>query len=465
MQLRDYQEDLLARTRNSLRTNNRVLMVLPTGGGKTVIFSYMVSRAAAKGIRCVVLVHRDELIDQVAQTLQKFGVQCTFIAQGRPYRRDVSVVVASVFTLRNRLEHVESPGLIIVDEAHHCTLASSWGKVLTRWSMSKVVGVSATPERLSGEGLGQMFEDMVIGPTTSELIQRNALCPFEYYLPDTIDLSSIGFSAGDYNAKQLSELMNRKVIAARAVEAYRQIADGQRTVVFCVDLAHCQRTVTDYRTAGYKAEIIDGTLERSVRRNLVHRFATGEISHLISCNVVSEGFDLPAIECVQMLRPTASLALCLQQWGRGLRVLPGKKQATILDHVGNCKRHGFPDDDREWSLESKKRKRKTVSQAVERVKQCPKCYRAVQQQVAVCVCGHKFEPSKREGPEEVDGTMVAVSQEARAAMAKTRVLEQKNTRTLDGLIELGKQRGYKFPREWALKIFAARNNKLKTWQT
>lgn len=429
-----------------------------------MIFSYMVSRAAERGVRCLIIVHRDELIDQVAQTLQKFGVACTFIAPGRVYRRDVNVVVASVFTLKNRLERVVSFGLIIVDEAHHVTLKSSWGRVLTHWAASKVVGVSATPQRLSGEGLGEVFEDIVIGPTTADLIERGALCPYDYFLPDNIDLSAVGFQAGDFKSKDTSALMQKPVIAARAVEAYRQIANRQRTVVFCVDIAHCQRTRADYVGAGYRAEIIDGSMDPMARRSLVARFAKGEVSHLVSCNVVSEGFDLPAIECVQMLRPTASLALCLQQWGRGLRVLPGKERATILDHVGNYKRHGFPDDPREWSLEGKKRGKRNV-QNTERIKQCPTCYRAIESTASVCTCGHKFEPAKRNGPEEVDGKLVAVTAEARAKLAAARASEQSKARSLESLIELGKQRGYKFPREWALKIFSARNQKTKPWAT
>lgn len=465
MQLRDYQLDVLSRTRHSLARHQRSLMVLPTGGGKTVVFSYMAAKATERGNRVVILVHRDELIDQVASTLHRFNVPCTFVAPGRRYRHNIPVVVASVFTLKNRLGLVHSPNLVIVDEAHHATLKSSWGKVISAWPGAKTVGVTATPQRLSGEGLNEVFQDMVIGPSTADLIEAGHLAPYEYFCPSEVDLSSTGFTAGDYNKTELSAIMRRPGITGSAVEHYRQIAHGKRAVIFCVSLEHCDQVRTEYQRAGYRAEIIDGTMEKPARRDLVERFAAGKLDQLVSCDVVSEGFDLPAIEVVQMLRPTASTSLCLQQWGRGLRTFPGKQHAIILDHVGNCGRHQFPDSDREWSLEGRKRTKKAAESKVA-VRMCPKCYRALPGGITICVCGHIFAAQPRE-VEQKTGTLVRVTPEMKKALQVQRKQEQSSAKSYEELVALGSSRGYKFPREWALKIMDSRgsrkHNNTNTW--
>jgi superfamily II DNA or RNA helicase len=438
-------------------------MVLPTGGGKTVVFSYMAAKAIEKGNRVVILVHRDELIDQVAGTLHKFSVPCTFVAPGRRYRHNLPVVVASVFTLKNRLDLVHSPNLVIVDEAHHATLKSSWGKVISAWPGAKTVGVTATPQRLSGEGLNEVFQDMVIGPSTADLIEEGHLSPYEYFCPSEVDLSSTGFTAGDYNKTELNTIMKRPGITGNAVEHYRKIAHGKRAVIFCVSLEHCAQVRDGYRAAGYRAEVIDGKMEKPARRALVERFAAGQLDQLVSCDVVSEGFDLPAIEVVQMLRPTASTSLCLQQWGRGLRTFPGKAHAIILDHVGNCGRHQFPDSDREWSLEGRKRRKKDAEQKLS-VRLCPTCFRALPSSTSVCPCGHQFQAQPRE-VEQKEGSLVKVTKEMKLALQAKRKQEQSNARSYEDLIALGTARGYKFPREWALKIMDSRGNRNRnnTW--
>lgn len=460
MQLRDYQLDLLQRTRVSLSRRRRTLMVCPTGGGKTVMFCWMAQRAVARGNRVVVLVHREELIDQVANTLHRFNVPTTFVAPGRKYRHNLPVVVASVFTLKNRLDIVHSPDLCIVDEAHHCTTKSSWGKVLNTWAGTKVVGVTATPQRLSGEGLNEVFDDIVIGPTTADLIEAGHLSPYDYFCPGEVDLTSVGFAMGDYNKTDLEDAMNKPGVTGSAVEHYRSLAHGKRAVVFCVSLKHAAAVRDQYTLAGYRADIIDGTMDKGARKALVARFASGGLDILVSCDVVSEGFDLPAIEVVQMLRPTASTSLCLQQWGRGLRTFPGKERAIILDHVGNCRRHLFPDSDRQWSLEGKKRTKRQASDKLP-IRMCPVCFRALPIVTSVCPCGHVFKPQARE-VEEKKGQLVKVSAEMKAALSAARKSEQAKATSYEELVALGESRGYRFPREWALKILGSRRNRTAT---
>lgn len=457
LQLRPDQSALLSRVRDSLTHARSSLMVAPTGFGKTVCFSWMAQRVVHRKKRVVILVHRDELIDQVAETLRRFGVPCTYVAAGRRYRHEIPVVVASVFTLKNRLHIVHAPDLVVVDEAHHAIAASSWGKVIAAWPQAKVVGVTATPQRLAGEGLGELFEDMVVGPSTADLIDAGSLSPYEYYCPPTVDLTNVRTRMGDYAVIDLEKAMNQAGVTGNAVEHYRDLAHGKRAVVFCVSLKHAAAVRDQFRSAGYRAEQIDGTMEKVDRRALVQRFSAGQVQVLVSCDVVSEGFDLPAIEVAILLRPTQSVSLYLQQVGRALRTFPGKSHALILDHAGNVNRHGLPDEVREWTLDAKKRKKSNKDKAPS-VRLCPTCFAALPSGTTNCRCGHVFVPQPREVAEN-DGKLVKVTPEMRAELARRRKDEQSKAKTLEDLVALGKARGYKFPREWALKLHAARTNR------
>ena len=432
------------------------LIVSPVASGKTVMFSYYAQRTVALGKRVLILAHRDELLDQISATLTEFDVKHSFIAAGREFKRNVPVQVASVFTLVRRLGSIHAPDTIIIDEAHHAILGSTWSRVLAAYPSAYRVGVTATPERLSGEPLKDVFDDMVLGPSVRELIGLGRLSKYRLFAPaSNINLKSVHVRAGDYAKNELVLAADKPSITGDAIAHYRKLADGKRAVAFCVSVEHAKHVAAQFRDAGYEACSIDGTLDREIRRGIVRDFRDGKIRVLTSVDVVSEGFDLPAIEVAIMLRPTCSLALWLQQTGRALRTFDGKDYAIILDHAGNAARHGLPDEDREWSLEGRP-DAKSKGEGVKPIRTCPMCFAAQSPGNLACVyCKHVFEIEPRK-VEHREGDLVEV--DPRLVQRRKRV-EQGQAHGFNELVELGKRRGMKRPYMWAKYVFNARQAK------
>ena len=450
--LRQYQETLIARTRaNFIAGKRSQLLVLPTGGGKTVCFSYMAARAVEKNLRVWILAHRVELLDQISRTLRQFGVAHGMVAPAYVADRRQQVQVASVFALARRLDRYPAPDLIIVDEAHHAIRGSTWGRVIEANPRAKLLGVTATPVRLSGEGLGDLFECMVQGPTMRELIELGALSPYRLFAPAGVDLSGVHTRMGDFVRGELEAAVDKPSITGDAVSHYRKLAPGKRAVAFCVSVSHAVHVAEQFRAAGITAQAIDGGMDRTLRANVLQDFAAGRIRVLASCDLISEGFDVPAIEAAILLRPTQSLSLYLQQVGRALRTFPGKSEAIILDHAGNVRRHGLPDDERDWSLQGAERKRGAQKSEVP-VKTCPSCFAVLPSATPSCRCGHVFLVKPRE-VEQVEGVLQEI--DVAAAMRMRRV-EQGRAKTEAELVALGRARGFKRPELWARHVMRAR---------
>lgn len=453
--LRSYQGTLVESTRaNFILGKRNQLLVLPTGGGKTVCFSYMAGAAKSKGLTVWILAHRVELLEQISRTLRDFGIAHGMIAPGYLGDRRQQVQVASVFTLARRLDRYEKPDLIIVDEAHHAISKSTWGMVIKANPQAKLLGVTATPIRLSGEGLGDLFECMVQGPTVAELIEQGALSPYRLFAPAGVDLSGVHSKMGDFVRGELAEAMNKRSITGDAVSHYRKLADGKRAVAFCVSVEHAEHVAAQFREAGIPAASIDGGMDKVLRQSVLASFSAGDLRVLTSCDLISEGFDVPAIEVAILLRPTQSLGLYLQQVGRCLRVFPGKTEAIILDHAGNVKRHGLPDEDRVWTLEGKAKKRKSKPTEVP-VKTCPKCFATVASAATDCACGHHFEPVERK-IEHVEGELQEIDPAAARREAR---IEQGRAQTEQDLVAIGRARGMKRPELWARHVLRARHAK------
>lgn len=344
IQLRDYQEDVVADIKQAYCERiRRVLLVLPTGGGKTVIFSHIGRAAAEKGKRVAVLVHRAELLEQVATTLARFGVPHGLIAAGHP-ETDAAVQVASVQTLARRLGRSRRAfDLIITDECHHA-VAGQWQDVLGSMPNARSLGVTATPVRLDGRGLGSAFDAMIEGPTIAELTAAGHLVPARVFAPPArLDLSRIKVRAGDYDARQLAEIMAGGTLTGDTVAHYRRLATGRPAVAFCASIEHSQLVAARFREAGVSAAHVDGKTDAAERRRLIAALGTGELQVLTNVDLIGEGVDLPAIVAVILLRPTKSVARFLQSVGRALRPSPGKSEAIILDHAGCTWMHGMPD--------------------------------------------------------------------------------------------------------------------------
>jgi DNA repair protein RadD len=450
--LRPYQNVLIERARANFLVGRRSqLLVLPTGGGKTVCFSYMAGRAVEKNLRVWILAHRVELLDQIANTLRAFGVPHGIIAPGYLGDRRQPVQVASVFTLARRLDRYDAPDLIIVDEAHHAISESTWGRVITAFPKAKLLGVTATPIRLSGEGLGDLFETMVQGPTMRELIDLGALSPYRLFAPAGLDLSGVHSRMGDFVRGELAAAVDKPSITGDAVSHYKKLAPGRRAVAFCVSVEHAVHVAEQFRAAGIPAQAIDGGMDRGVRASVLAAFSAGQVQVLASCDLISEGFDVPAIEAAILLRPTQSLGLYLQQVGRALRTFPGKQEAIILDHAGNVKRHGLPDEERVWSLDGAAKKKGAQKSEVP-VKTCGQCFATVHAAATHCSCGFEF-PVQRREVEHVDGELQEVDPREAVRMRRQ---EQGKAKLEAELVALGRSRGMKRPELWARHVMRAR---------
>ena len=454
--LRPYQSQAVDQVREAFRAGRRrPLLVAPTGSGKTVIFSYVTANAAAKGNRTLVLVHRAELLNQTHAALSQLEVPHGLIAAGKTADHSHLTQVASVQTLIRRLDHVRPPDLIVIDEAHHAT-AGAWATVLARWPNARVLGVTATPQRLDGKGLGEVFDDLIRGPEVTKLIEGGYLCKPVYYAPKTVSMEGVHKVAGDFNRAEVAERMDKPTITGDAVTHYRKYAEGQPCIVFCTGIKHAENVAAAFNASGYRFKVIDGTLAKEERAARVAALGSGQLHGLVCVDIVSEGFDLPCVAVAILLRPTASLSLHLQQIGRVLRPAPNKPRAVILDHVGNCRRHGLAEEVRDWSLDGIKRRAKRGPQDdVADTRQCPECF-AVHTPSPTCPqCLHVYEIKDRI-PDVVDGELEELK--AREAI-KQRKREQGTAQTLEDLIKVGKARGMKNPYGWAHNVFKARQKK------
>lgn len=470
LELRDYQVDLIDRTRIALRTFRRVAVQLPTGGGKTALSTQMLKSVASKGVGGMFTVHRQELVDQTMRTFAEFGLPYGVISAGYPEAPRELIQIASIDTLRARLRSgwrpKIAPKFIIADECHHAA-AGGWAYVLQQFDTAKIVGLTATPERLDGKGLDDQFDHMECGPSTAELIRRGYLSKYRPFCPTPPDLTGAKTKMGDFVKGDIGGIMDRPSITGDAISHYLTHARGRRALAFCVSVEHSQHVVAQAKEAGIVAWHLDGNTNRGERRQAITAFRRGEIKLLSNVDLFGEGFDVPAADVSIMLRPTRSLALYLQQCGRVLRPLEGKAPAILLDHAGNIHRHGLPCDEREWSLSGRE---KGEAEAAEvSPKTCPKCMFTHRPGRPACPnCGFEYEKQSRE-VDMVDGVLREVTdlatlrseKKARAeaekkAAAKIRNYENAKAKTIDDLVALGTARGYKEPERWAAHFYTAR---------
>ena len=462
--LRDYQHDGVDRIRNAyLRGSRSPLLVLPTGAGKTVLFNYIAANAAARGKRVWILVHRIELIRQTSKKLHEAGVMHGIINPKYKPNHIHKIQVASVQSLVKRVHSIPyKPDLIIVDEAHHAN-AGTWAKIIESNPQALLLGVTATPCRTDESGLGVasggFFDTMIIGPQIYELIRAGYLSQPVVYAPGkAIDLSGIRTRGGDFATNELASVLDKPTITGDAVKHYGRLCPGEPAIVFCASVLHAQHVAQQFRDAGFNFYHVDGGMDDQERIRLIEGLGNGTVQGLTSCELISEGTDIPAVSCAILLRPTQSLGLYLQQVGRALRPAPGKTQAIILDHVGNVIRHGLPDEHRDWSLdaEARKKRAKKDDEPKIRTRQCPSCY-AVHEPKPVCpVCGHVYVSEGRE-LDHVDGELRQITDADRDQIRRQRYSEQRAARSLEDLIELGKRKGYK--PGWAHAVYNARQKK------
>lgn len=353
LSLRPYQIEAIDNLRAEIgQGRKRVVLIAPTGSGKTVIGASMMTSAIALGTRCLFLAHRRELIDQTVDKLARFGVRTGVIMANDPRRDDyLPAQVASVQTLVRRLDRKPPAGLIIVDECHHAT-SETYRKIVDAYPGAVVIGLTATPWRSDKVGLKDIYETSVLATTPGELIRGGALVDYDAFAYDAPDLHQVRVIAGEFNQKDLALACNTQILVGSVVREYLTHAHGRRAILFPVNIEHSEALVAELRAAGVVAEHIDCNTPGERRDAVMRRFRGGDLTVLSSVGVLTEGFDAPAAEVCILTRPTQSLSLHLQMIGRVLRPSPetGKRRALIHDHAGNVLRHGFPDDERDYSL-------------------------------------------------------------------------------------------------------------------
>jgi superfamily II DNA or RNA helicase len=446
-ELRPYQVQLLDDIRAAMRQGHRrILAVMPTGAGKGTTIGAIVASAAAKGKRALVLAHRAELIEQLSKTASQWDVRHGLIQANRSMDSSVPVQIGSVQTVARRLDKLPAPDIIIQDEAHHLVSGNIWGKIIDQWPDAYLIGKTATPTRLSGEGLGAgqggYFTAIVLGPSAAWLTDNGYLAPAKVLAPPGFDTTGLRKRMGDFDTREAEHRIG--TIMGDCVGHYRKHLDGQTAIAFCCSVAHAEAVASLFQCNGIPAASIDGSMTSEQRRDLLQALGTGRIRVLTSCALIGEGVDVPSVGGCILLRPTASTSLHLQMIGRCLRPSPGKAAAVVLDHVGNTLRLGHHLEPREWTLDGE---RKRDREKAPSVKVCPSCFAAMASQAKQCgECGHAFVAEARE-LQQVDGELVEV-----AMRAKRR--EQGGAQSLDDLRQLAQQRGYK--RGWAERVYQAR---------
>jgi len=417
--------------------SRNTLLVIPTGGGKTVTFSNIMSEEQGA---CVAIAHRQELVTQISLALARYGVRhriigpktiaktCTQIHLAELGRNFVDPLnkhaVAGVDTLIRMPADdpwFKQVALTVTDEAHHVLRKNKWGQAMAMFPNARGLGVTATPCRADGNGLGShadgLFDYMIEGPTMRQLINEGWLTEYRIFAPPSdIDLSAVPLSAsGDFSPPKLSKAVHESHIVGDVVAHYIKIAGGKLGVTFAVDVESAQEIATAYRSKGVESQVVSAKTPDTLRASILRRFAAGEIKQLVNVDLFGEGFDLPALEVVSFARPTQSYSLYCQQFGRALRIKEGKDRAIIIDHVGNVHRHGLPDAYREWSLDRRERRSRGTMDGVIPIKTCPKCVSAYERIYKACpYCGFEPEPAGRSTPDEVDGDLMELSPEALA---------------------------------------------------
>lgn len=440
--LRDYQQDVYDKTVEAFRHGfKRPLVVLPCGGGKSYLFAEMAKNTRGE---VLILTHRRELLSQHNALLSDLGIRAR---------------VSMVLTEANRLGQYQRPALIITDEAH-LSRSTSWMKVLDYYK-TFTVGFTATPVRLDGKPLGDMYDTLIEGVSVKWLIENKRLAPFEYYAPTAVETDGLRVQGGDYVIKDMEQLMSDRAIYSDVLKSWQRLAEGDKTIAYCVSVKHAKETARMFRDAGYKAAAIDGGTPDKQREEIMQQFRNGDIQILCNCAIISEGVSIDDVACCLLLRPTESHALYWQQAMRSMRYQAGKV-AKIIDCVGNYTRNPLPDADVKWSLTAGAKKQKPLDDNGDFfVRMCPACFKVFKTAPVCPHCGAKYPLHPREIKAHEDIELARITaEEAKIAeqQRKKARKEQGMARSFEELVRIGKERNYKNPAAWAAMVMRGRKH-------
>lgn len=450
--LRDYQMLVALKVARAMREGyRRILVVMPTGAGKTRLAAAMMRSTIRVGLTGEFQVHRKELIKQTSGAFAGLGIEHGFIASGYPFNPDLGVTIAGVQTLVKRLGLIVPANFVVVDECHRLR-ANTYEQILQAYGRDMyLIGLTASPQRLDGQGLGEHFDIIIEGPTVAELIARGYLCGYEYLAPDIPDMSGV-----DPDSAAAAERVDKPRVIGNIVKTYMEHGLGMQGIVFAATREHSRHIATALTAAGIPAMHVDGTMDAE-RERFDDEFRAGQIRIGVNVGLFGEGYDVPNVGYVGIAAPTKSLVNHLQWCGRALRPAAGKPYAVIADHAGNAlpswlggRGLGLPDDDREWSLAGRdKRKRE---QDWTSITQCLSCFRVYPSSAPECPGCRSNTPAQPRVVKTEDGKLSKIEREAlKKAATERRKQEERQCASFDEFVSLGRARGYEFPRQWAKK--------------
>ena len=466
--LRPYQDDCVAAVRLALQKGYRApLLRLSTGAGKTVIACAIIKSAVAKGYRCLFLAHRDTLIKQCSRKLAENEVHHGIIMAGITPDHQAPVHVGSVQTMVRRIQKFKYHfDIIFIDEAH-LSAAATYLKIVAAFPKSKIVGITGTPGRLDGKGLGvaagciydYLIDDMV---STKDLIRLGYLVQPDAYAPELkFNLDDIHITRGEYDEKELGAAMDRPTITGDAIEHYQRLASGIPALAWCINIQHAQHTADQFNAAGIPSAMVCGDTPSDERDRVLRDLSRRKLHVVTFCQLLIEGIDVPAIGALILLRPTRSLVAYLQVGGRALRPDPkdpDKKSAIILDHAGLTWTHGLIESDRQWSLAGRPKKDREGAPSI-RLIQCMECGKVFEPAPRCPRCGTPVpEPTVRE-IEVVDGKLGKVTEDMIASAKSDRKWRIRRAKTIEELKALGQEFGYSD--KWAINYWGFKEENRK----
>ena len=362
--LRDYQQEMLERLHDAWEEQQSVMVQMPAGTGKTHLMAAVIRENMAHGV--LIVAHRVELIGQISQTLESFGIEHGIVDRTTldldRKTKEHKVVVASIQTLARRMATANyandknfRPQLVIIDEAHHA-VAKTYRLLWEMWPEAKFLGLTATPCRLNGTGFTDLFDTLLESYSIQEFIDREWLSDFEYVsvTPENWMVERIAGlkkrgADGDYQMKEMATVMDSQESIAHLYQSYLKFTRGKKGIVYAISREHAQHISDYYVNHGVKCCWIEAMTPAEERQRLVDAYRQGEIDVIVNVDIFSEGFDCPEVEFIQLARPTLSLTKYLQQVGRGMRPVPFKDYVTILDQVGLYQMFGLPTEERDWN--------------------------------------------------------------------------------------------------------------------
>ncbi len=459
LNLFDDQHELFDKIREGMKRFRTNLVVSPTGSGKTAIATHMMKSANAKDKKVIFTVPRRNLMEQTSNTFEKYGVSHSFIAAGKSFNPYANSYIGTIDSMARRIKNLPFANLLVVDETHFGDTAL--GEIIKHYENmgAWVLGLSASPWRLNGRGLGVYYKNMILGKSTKWLIENKRLSDYKYFCGKTKpDLSGLRVAGGDYIQHEMQDFMEHQgAIIGDCVSDYQKRCMGNIHIVRCASIKHSQMVAASFNAAGIPAAHVDGKTDEGELKRIFRAFAMRQIKVVTFCDLIGFGFDLAQIAqmdvCIESqsdLKPSKSLAAQLQYWGRALRYKD--KPAIICDHVNNYVEHGFPDDERAWTLADRVQTKISSDERALPAKQCEQCFFTHRPAPKCPECGFVY-PIKSREIDEIDGELVELD---RSKMRQGKQLDPKKMQeAIDKMVEGAVQRGVPHDKAvvWAAKKY------------